>query len=128
MADEQNDKKNSVTRRDFARGAAITAAAMVAFPAGLVAQTQTLPPTPGPEPQTPPAPAPKLSPASQAEAEAKLQNIFRKYGNRLSDAERADIRKTVLAGQEPLEKLRAYPLENGNEPATVLRAVVEETK
>jgi hypothetical protein len=72
----------------------------------------------------PPDQTPKLSAGSQAEAEARIQNILRKVGSRLSDAEKADLRKLVLAQQESIDKLRDFPLENWDEPALTLRAAV----
>jgi hypothetical protein len=110
------------SRRTFTRGAALAAAA-AALPADLLSQTQLPPATTTPE--KPAEQTPKLSAESQAEAEAKIQNILRKYGSRLSDAEKADLRKLVLSAQEPLEKLRAFPLENWDEPALVLRPAIE---
>ena len=111
------------SRRTFTRGAALAAAA-AALPVDLLPQTQ-LPPATTPASEKPADQTPKLSAESQAEAEAKIQNILRKYGSRLSDAEKTDLRKLVLSAQEPLEKLRAFPLENWDEPALVLRPVVE---
>jgi hypothetical protein len=67
----------------------------------------------------------KLSPAAQAEVELKIQAIFRKYGERLNDAQKADIRRLVTEGQKPLEALRAYDVENGDQPATVLKLFPE---
>lgn len=63
----------------------------------------------------------KLSPAAQAEVEAKVASIFRKYGTRLSDEQKADIRRAMAESQDGLEKMRAFVLENGDEPATVLK-------
>ena len=63
----------------------------------------------------------KLYPAAQAEVEAKVASIFRKYGNKLSDEQKADIRRAMAENQEGLEKMRAFALENGDQPATVLR-------
>jgi len=112
------------SRRTFARGAALAAAA-AALPVDLLPQTQLPPPATTAASEKPADQTPKLSAESQAEAEAKIQNILHKYGNRLSDAEKADLRKSVLSSQEPLEKLRAFPLENWDEPALVLRPVIE---
>lgn len=108
-----------VSRRSFARGAALAAAAAAVLPGDLLAQTSS--------PTAPPAAAPadetsKLSAGGQAEAEARIQNILRKYGSRLSDGEKADLRKLVLTQQESIDKLRDFPLENWDEPALTLRA------
>jgi len=101
-------KSNHITRRQFSRGAAIAAGAAL-LPSKLAAQSY------------PPAGS-KLSPQAQTEVEAKLQNVLRKYGSRLSEAEKADVRRLLLLNQESLEQLRSYKLENSDQPALVLRA------
>ncbi len=121
---EKNASKPSggVSRREFARRATWTAIATTLVPAELLAGAPTsmaLPVTPAP--QQPAGGEQKLSPEGQAEAEAKIQAIFRKYGARLSEQEKADIRRLVPEAQKGLEALRAFPLDNGDEPATVLR-------
>lgn len=63
----------------------------------------------------------KLSPAAQAEVETKVSSIFRKYGSRLSDEQKADIRRAMAETQDGLEKMRAFALENGDQPATVFQ-------
>ena len=110
-----------LSRRSFGRAAAFAAAAAAVLPAGMLAQTSApaAPPTAAPPDQTP-----KLSAGSQAEAEARIQNILRKVGSRLSDAEKADLRKLVLSQQESMDKLRDFPLENWDEPALTLHAAV----
>ena len=62
-----------------------------------------------------------LSPEAQAEVESKIQFILQKYGSRLNETQKADIQRLVKEGQKPLEKLRAYALENSDAPALVLR-------
>jgi len=114
-----------LSRRSFARGAALAAGAVAMLPADLLAQTQA-PSTSAPDAKKPEEQTPKLSPADQVEAEAKIQNILRKYGSRLGDAEKADVRKSVLSLQESLGKLRAFPLGNSDEPALVLHAIIKD--
>jgi hypothetical protein len=70
----------------------------------------------------------KLSPAAQAEVEMKVASIFRKYGDRLSDEQKADIRRIMAESQEGLEKMRAFKLENGDQPADAFRAYRSEEK
>jgi len=110
-----DESKNSrITRRAFARGAALAATA-ACLPNHLLGGTQPAvprPQQPGDE---------KLSPEGQAEADAKIQTIFRKYGDRLSEAQKADIRRLVTEGQKPLETMRKFALENGDQPGNVLR-------
>ena len=70
----------------------------------------------------------KLSPAAQAEVEMKVASIFRKYGDRLRDQQKADIRRIMAESQEGLEKMRAFKLENGDQPADAFRAYRSEEK
>ena len=52
----------------------------------------------------------------------KVASIFRKYGDRLSEEQKADIRRIMAESQEGLEKMRAFKLENGDQPADAFRA------
>jgi hypothetical protein len=116
----RNSRKEprTISRREFARRAALGAAGVAAVSAGVISPLATPPASAA----IPPAEdKPKLSAAAQAEAEDNINAIFRKYGERLSEEQKTDIRRMVLEGQEPLEQLRAYPLANSDEPATVLR-------
>ena len=70
----------------------------------------------------------KLSASAQAEVEMKVASIFRKYGDRLSDEQKADIRRIMAESQEGLEKMRAFKLENGDQPADAFRAYRSEEK
>ncbi len=115
-----NAKTDGISRRDFGWRAALAAVGVVAISSDALAGTQAPAPA-SPTTAQQPAEAPKLSPESRAEAEAKIQNIFRKYGSRLSEEQKTDVRRLALEGQKPLESLRAFPLENGDEPATVLK-------
>src|SRR5882724_8999892 len=71
---------------------------------------------------------PKLSPGAQAEVEMKAASIFRKYGDRLSEEQKADIRRIMAESQEGLEKMRAFHLENSNQPADAFRAYRSEER
>lgn len=70
----------------------------------------------------------KLSASAQAEVEMKVASIFRKYGDRLSDEQKADIRRIMAESQEGLEKMRAFKVENGDQPADSFRAYRAEGK
>ena len=70
----------------------------------------------------------KLSASAQAEVEMKVASIFRKYGDRLSEEQKADIRRIMAESQEGLEKMRAFKLENGDQPADAFRAYRAEAK
>jgi hypothetical protein len=104
-----------ISRRDFARHAAMAAATAACLPTELLAAS---PFTGAPRAQQT---GEKLSPESQAEADAKIQAVFRKYGDRLSEAQKADIRRLLTEGQKPLEVMRKFPLENADQPGNVLR-------
>jgi hypothetical protein len=69
----------------------------------------------------------KLSASAQAEVEMKVASIFRKYGERVSDEQKADIRRIMAESQEGLEKMRAFKLENSDQPADAFRAYRSET-
>jgi hypothetical protein len=117
MPDDES-KNSKITRRAFARGAALAATA-ACLPNQLLANSQLV----APVPQQPADE--KLSAEGQAEADAKVQAIFRKYGDRLSEAQKADIRRLVTEGQKPLETMRKFALENGDQPGNVLRLYPE---
>ena len=70
----------------------------------------------------------KLSASAQAEVEMKVASIFRKYGDRLNDEQKADIRRIMAESQEGLEKMRAFKLDNGDQPADAFRAYRYEEK
>ena len=55
------------------------------------------------------------------DVEAKLANIVRKYGNRLSKEQRERLRRILVYNAKMMDGIRAVPLQNGNPPASVLR-------
>ena len=99
-----------ITRRSFAVGAAAAATATLLPGKEGRAQGETFAQS---DAMT------KLSPDARAEVEAKLKEIFRKYGSRLSDAQKADMRKVMAETQDGLEKMRSFALANGDQPASV---------
>ena len=70
----------------------------------------------------------KLSPSARAEVEMKFASIVRKYGARLTEDQQMDIRRSLAETQEGLEKMRAFPLDNGDQPATVFQLYREGKK
>ena len=70
----------------------------------------------------------KLSPESQAEVESRVQAILSQYGSRFSADQKADLRRLCELAQPPLDRLRAYALENGDNPALYLKPLVEREK
>jgi hypothetical protein len=109
-----SDPKN-ISRRDFAVSAALATAAVAALPANLLAQEK--PAAEAAKAETPQPP--KLSAASQAEVEERYAAILRKYGSRLSEEQKKDVHRNLISQQQGLDQVRAFPLENWDEPATV---------
>jgi hypothetical protein len=109
------DAKTKISRREFAFSAALATAAIATAPADLLAQEK-----PAAEAAKPEAPQPpKLSAASQAEAEERYAAILRKYGSRLSEDQKKDVHRNLISQQQGLDQVRAFALENWDEPATV---------
>ena len=112
-----------ISRREFARRAAIVSAASL-VPA---------PPLPlhAANPESPleqSADKNSSSPEHQAEAEARYQAILGVYGSRFSETQKADLRRLCFTAQEPLDRLRAYAVENGDGPSLYLKPLVEREK
>ncbi|MGH9493136.1 MAG: hypothetical protein ACRD2K_06515 [Terriglobales bacterium] len=113
----RHNSPGAITRRAFARSAALAAATVAVLPADAFAQQAK----PAPSPPAPPEASPKLSAASQAEVEARVAGVMRQFGDRLSDAQKAEVRRLITLGQKSVEELRAFPLSISDEPATVLK-------
>ena len=73
----------------------------------------------------PPSSSPELPPASKSEADSRVQTILALYANRFSESQVADLRKISASTQSSLDRLRAYKIENSNEPALYLKPLVE---
>ena len=117
-------KHDGISRRQFARRAAVlSAAASVAPAAGVFANPAAAAPS-----QEPSAAHPNLSPESQAEADARFQQILAQYGARFSDDEKKSLQQLNYITQQSLDRLRAYPLTNGDSPALYLKPLVEREK
>lgn len=119
------DKKDStISRREFARRAAMVSAAASFVPTNLLNAGL---PASLPQAQQP-ANAPKLTPESQAEVESRIQAIFSQYGSRLNETQKADLRRLATEAQAPLDRLRSYAAENGDGPALYLKPLMEREK
>lgn len=55
------------------------------------------------------------------EVEARINWVFTKYGSRLNDEQRADIRRIITGGQPAIDAMRAYPLGNEVGPPVPFR-------
>ena len=118
-------KSSKISRREFARRAALASAAATLGPADVLSSETTTTLSPAQQPAEPP----KLSPESHAEVEARIQAILGEYGSRFSKDQKADLRRICALVQQPLDRLRAYAIENGDAPALYLKPLVErETK
>ncbi len=62
-----------------------------------------------------------LTPQQTADVDAKLANIVRQYGNRLTGEQREHLRRILTYNEKMLASIRAFPLENGDPPASVLK-------
>lgn len=119
-----NGKRTSkISRREFARRAALASAAATLAPANVISSETPAPSTPAQQPEPP-----KLSPEGHAEVEARIRAILDPYGNRFSKEQKADIRRLCALAQQPLDRLRAYSIENGDGPALYLKPLVEREK
>lgn len=66
-------------------------------------------------------PGPALSEAESGEVEARYNEAMRKYGSRLDDAQKQRIRGILTTNERMMSRVREFPLENGDTPATVLK-------
>ncbi len=97
----QSGKK--ISRRRFGMGAALAGGLLPA-----VTQAQRQQGAPLSEPET-------------AEVEARYNEALRKYGSRLSDAQKQRIRGILTANERMMSHIREFPLDNGDTPATILK-------
>jgi hypothetical protein len=148
---DETPKPNSgtsgrISRREFARRAALASAVATVAPGAAIAAPAAMPnehenvaaadrrgrfsdlagKAAASEQQ--PADLPKLSPEGHAEVEARIQSILSRYGSRFSDAQKADIRRLCNLAQPPLDRLRAYATENGDGPGLYLKPLLEREK
>jgi hypothetical protein len=108
------------SRREFARRVAITSAATLVpsstLAAPLVASSAL--------PQQP-SNLPPLSRESQTEADARVQAALTQYGSRLSDQQKSELARLSAGQQRQLDRLRAFKVENGDDPALYLKPLME---
>jgi hypothetical protein len=113
-------KRSGISRREFARRAAIASAASLVPSAALPSSPLLTEPLPQQSTELPP-----LTDASQAEANARYQTILNLYGSRFSDAQKTDLRRLCTLAQPALDRLRSFPLDNGDGPALYLKPLIE---
>jgi hypothetical protein len=112
---------STISRREFARRAAFVSAAASLSPAGLLSANSGAAAAPALQS----ANSPKLSAESQAEMESRLKAIFAEYGNRLSNAQKDDLKRLAHDSQQMLDRLRAYPAANEDSPGLYLKPLIE---
>jgi hypothetical protein len=117
------ESSTTISRREFARHAAISAA-VTFVPSRALSES----PTSHQRLLQQAADAPKLSPEAQTEADARYQTIMSLYGSRFSEAQNADLRRLNLEAQTVLSHLRADQLANSDNPALYLKPLVEREK
>jgi hypothetical protein len=135
----------AISRREFARRAAVASAIGSAVasiaPVSVVGAELVSPEAHAPSPANPwqtPASAPaqalsasnmpRLSPEGQAEADARFQAIVAQYGGRFSDEQKSDLHRLCAVAQQQLDRLRAYPVQNGDGTALYLKPLFEREK
>ena len=64
---------------------------------------------------------PPLSDAESAEVEARYNEAMRKYGSRLTDAQKQRIRGILATNERMMHSIREFPLANGDTPASTLK-------
>jgi len=119
----KNKNERVLSRREFARRAA-----MLSATASLVPAEVLVPQSPTASPPQPPQGTPKLSEAAQAEANARYQQILSLYSERLDDTQKANIKRMCAELQPSLERIRNFKLDNGDAPALYLKPLVERVK
>lgn len=123
LSDRKSARHGGVSRREFARRTALATAAAAAWPGTLLGEAAaTAPGTTLLEQTTSVTP---LSPSSQAEVDIRVHAILSKYGSRLNNEQKSDVRRLAAETQKSIDKLRAYALDNSDQPATVLKPLME---
>lgn len=113
MPGRNRTREVTLSRREFTRGVAL-AAATVAVPLTARGDVERISAAPTQEG------SPRTIQLSAA-GEAQVQTILAKYGARLSDEQRVEIRRLVAQAQKTSETLRSFPLDNSDEPAMIFR-------
>jgi hypothetical protein len=81
-----------------------------------------------PWPPQQPSKLPPLSPESQAEADARTQLALAQHGSRLSAEQKSELARLSTGLQRQLDTLRAFPVDNGDDPALYLKPLMEREK
>ena len=115
------NKDHTLSRREFAHRAALLSATASILPAGVILPAGAFSAASAQLPDN----LPKVSAEGQAEADARFQMVLSRYGSRMSEEEKRSARMLCFSLQNSLERVRAYPLENGDVPAVFLKPLVD---
>ena len=121
------DEKKQYSRRAFARKAALFSAGAPLAAVPIATFSEPSYQSDNQQPKLPPD-FPKLSDQSRAEVEDRYKAILAQYGERFSEAQKADLRRLSYVAQPPLDRLRAYTIQNGDSPALYLKPTVDRDK
>lgn len=111
--------KQAISRRQFGRKAAVAAAATFSVPALLAATATSTDAARRQEKK--PEPLEGLTAEQTAEVDARLANILRKYGSRFNNDQKARLRQILAQQERMMAPVRAFSLQNGDPPASVVR-------
>ena len=111
MAKATRPTRLKLSRREFTRGVAMAAATTVVPKPSLTDERAR----DSADAQAASSQATQLTP----DAEAEVQAILTRYGKRLSDEQKTDLRRLVAQAQKTSATLRSFPLENSDEPAMI---------
>jgi len=114
-------KKPALTRREFATTALLSTAAATLVAIPTPAQTPATPATSALAAQT-------LSPQSAQESDLRVSTILSLYPDRFSAGQKTDLHKISASTQQALDHLRAYQVQNSDEPALHLKPLIEREK
>lgn len=111
-------ESKQVSRRQFGRSAVMAGAAALSAPAFLASDAAAASSSPA---EQKPEPLDGLSPQQVADVDAKLANIVRKYGDRFDADQKSHLRRILAQNERMMAPVRAFHVENGDPPASVLR-------
>jgi len=109
-----------ISRRDFGLRAGLAAAIAVSSSSLLGCNAASVREA-KPGDKTPDKGGGGLTADQAQEVEARLANVIRKYGNRLSEEQRQHLRRILTYNERMLVAIRAFSLQNGDPPASVLK-------
>ncbi len=124
--DRAKPAEEGISRRQFGRKAAMAAAATFSASA-LLATTAAGAQTASAQ-EKKPEPLEGLTPEQTAEVDARHANILRKYGSRFNDDQKARLRRILAQNERMMAPVRAFALQNGDPPASVLRITFDGSK